>query len=183
MISHSSLLRSFKKIEPRAQIVTIYQYKPNTVPGKLADYQIVINCNYANALKRSKKILSKFQIQKVSCVNMPFSQQDLRLAKEELLQSIDKSLSSNSFERFPYQEVEDIKSLKKDVKTNIIHLYGFFLQERVYQIGDKKKVNSSTKTLAKKYLKRFLPHEKYVQFRLTKENCEKISIQNIEIVL
>ena len=107
-----------------------------------------------------------------------------------LFNSLNKSLSStpskeeknDSYLRFMDQNGKEIKGVKLHIDTETLHLYGFIVNKKVIMPGVYPKVNSRPLTKAKKKLQSKLAVSKFRQFKLTPEQVNSISVENLSLL-
>ena len=166
------------KLKSNSTFLAIKGYKTDN--DEVADYSLVFNMSYPNALKRSIATLEGLSLGT-----------DLeREARTELLASWNKSLSNPekveerepAYDYFVDESGAPIKGVKLHVATNTLHLYGLQVHKRVYLPGNYKTVNSKPLTIAKKKLTALTAVGKFRQFKLTPDKVDSISVQGLELL-
>jgi hypothetical protein len=160
-----SKLASLRK---SSTFLTLKGYRSET--GEVADYSLVFNMSYKNALRRSILELDKF------IPSNPLEE----TAKKELMHSFSKSLSSSNEEKH-YEQVKDgdgnvIKGIKIHKESGTLHLYGLIVHKKVIMPGEKKIVNHKELTVIKNKLRANLPVSKFRQFKLLADQLDTISV-------
>lgn len=170
-----TLLSHIDNLRPSATFIAIKGYKAES--GEISDFNVVFNISYHNALIKSHKIVSDF---------VPTNEIEIQ-AKKELLESFEKSLSSNvePTNDEVYRSVfnadgEKLSGVKIHRETGELHLYGLLVNKKITKSIDHKKVNSRPLTIAKNKIRNLCPVSKFRQFKLTENNFQSISIEKIE---
>jgi len=166
------------KLRSNSTFLAIKGYRSDN--DELADYSIVFNMSYSNALKRSIDTLN----------SMSLSNDLERQARDQLLASYEKPLSNpekieDRDEHYSYFMNDDgsyIKGVKLHVASNTLHLYGLLVHKRVHIPGDYKKVNSAPLTIAKKKLSSLCAVSKFRQFKLVPDKVESISVKGLDLL-
>lgn len=169
-MNYETVVNKLSKVRPSATLATISNYKNSE--GEVADYSVVLNFSYENALKRSIETLESYT---------PENDEEI-LAKESLLQSFNKSLTKDHSDTTDgYESVtvkgKALKGVKKHTKTNTLHLSGMLNLKRVITSVSKKE----KKQTAKDKLLSLCPISKYRQFKIDPHNCASISIDGTTI--
>jgi hypothetical protein len=166
------------KLKSNSTFLTLKSYR--TENDEVADYSLVFNMSYTNALKRSIATLEALSLSN-----------DLeRQARTELLASYNKSLSNPekveerepAYDYYVNEDGSPVKGVKLHVATNTLHLYGLQVHKRVLLPGNYKTVNSKPLTIAKKKLTALTAVGKFRQFRITPDKVDSISIQGLELL-
>jgi hypothetical protein len=147
--------------------------------GELADYNIVFNMSYKNALERS-----------IATLNAMSLSTDLeRQARTELLESFQASLAKDPIEEVAdaYRHFEDeegniIKGVKQHMATGNLHLYGLVVNKFVRMPGHYKKVNHKPLTVAKSKLRSLTSVGKFRQFILNSSQVESVSVDKMSLL-
>lgn len=150
--------------------------------SEVADYSIVFHMNYKNAIKRSIVVMKGL---------VPNDDLEAQ-AREELLLSFKTSL--RKMEETPEEELQDyfhhfkndngsyIKGVKLHIETNILHLYGLVNHKRVLLPGDYPEINRRPLTIVKDKLRRMCPVGKFRSFRMTPDQVNSISVENLSLL-
>ncbi len=177
-MDNKSFVAEISKLKPGSTFMCIKGYRSES--GKVADYSLVFNMSYTNALKRS-----------IDTVNAMSLGTDLeRQARDELIASWTKSLSNPekveerepAYTYYTDPDGKPINGIKLHTATNTLHLYGLVAQQREYLSGMYKPVNSKPLTIAKKKLTSLTACGKFRQFKITPENVDSINVQGLELL-
>lgn len=157
-------------------------HKYQNSKGEVADFNIVFNMSYENALERSIAIVDKFK---------PTTELQER-AQLEVLESYKKSL--HRVRTVPIEDVDDayyryfdedgklIDCIKLHTETDILHMFGLLNMKRVHVPGTYKKVNSRQLTIEKKKIQKLCPLSRFRQFRLHPSQLEMIRVQQLTLL-
>jgi hypothetical protein len=161
------LIETLSGVKKSATFMTISGY--SNANGEIANYSIVFNISYENALKRSIAIMESYN-----------AKSDLqKIAKTQILKSFNKSLSNLESVGDGYDKVVSKGKLVKGIKFHrssaAYHIYGFVVHKKVLLPATYKDVNSSDLTIEKRKLMKLCPVSKYRQFKLS-NSFEKIAI-------
>lgn len=167
------------KLRPSSTFLTLHKYADEH--GGLADYQLVFNISYKNALQRSIDTLKA----------MSLSTDLERQARQELLDSFQASLSKDEetldesdgvYRRFYDDDGQPIKGVRYHEPTDTLHLYGLVFQKRTYMPGSYKKVNSRPLTIAKNKLRALTSVGKFRTFRLNAGQVDSVSVGKLSLL-
>lgn len=150
--------------------------------SEVADYNIVFNMSYENALKRSIAALTPY-----------VPENDLETtAKAELLTSFNTSLANlketpveaiqDAYDHFIDGNGEYIKGVKLHRESDTLHLYGLVVNKRVIMPGNYPKKNKRPLTIAKDKLRKLCPVDKFRQFKIVPSQLDSISVQNLSFL-
>jgi hypothetical protein len=166
-------------LRPNATFLTLDGYRNEY--GEIANYNIVFNMSYHNALVRSIETLSAVDVST-----------DLeKQAKDELLGSFNNSLVNNKDEPIEtradaythfYDGDRVIKGLKIHVATGALHLYGLVTHKRVLVPGVYPHKNQRPLTIAKNKLRSLCSVSKFRQFILTADRVERIQVEKLSLL-
>ena len=168
------------KLRPSSTFLSLMGYRNSN--SEIANYNIIFHINYQNALKKS--IL---QLQSIVPEN------DLEaLAKQDLIDGYNKSLNkistveikdiNDAYTRFFDEDGNYIKGVKLHTQTNVLHLYGFVNFKHIIMPGLYTQTNRQPLTIAKDKLRKNLPVEKFRQFKISPNQVDYISVQNISLL-
>jgi len=179
-MNQTKFVAELSKLRPSATFLSILGYRNEY--SEVADYSLIFHMSYQNALKRSLLALESI---------VPTS--DLEsVAKQELVAGFQKSLDKMA--ETPLEELEDgytrffdedgkyIKGVKLHDATNTLHLYGLVAHKRVLMPGDYPKSNKRPLTMAKDKLRKLCPVSKFRQFRITPDQVNSISVENLSLL-
>ena len=173
-------LSELSKLRPSSTFLTLCGYRNEA--SEVADYSIVFHMSYENAIKRSLVALESV---------VPSGDYE-GIAKQELLTSYQASLDKMA--TTPVEEMEDhythfqdesgkfIKGVKMHIATGTLHLYGLVNHKRVLMPGQYKKSNRRPLTIAKDNLRRLCPVNKFRQFKITPNQVDRISVENLSLL-
>jgi hypothetical protein len=179
-MNQDQFVSELSKLRPSATFLSLIGYRNEA--SEVADYSIVFHMSYANALKRSLLALD--------CV-VPVDDLEAT-AKRELLDSYQASLDKMAFT--PIEELEDnytrffdennlpIKGIKLHTATNTLHIYGLVAHKRILMPGQYKTTNRRPLTIAKDKLRRLCPVNKFRQFKITPQQVDSISVENLSLL-
>lgn len=167
------------KLRHNSTFLTLKNYKNEY--GEIADHNIIFHMSYKSALQKSLYILSSYK---------PVN--DLqRIAKRELLESFEKSLSNiesteiedidDGYQRF-FDNGKYIKGVKLHIASETLHLYGLLVNKKICVHGSYPIRNKQLLTIAKDQLRSLCPVSKFRQYKITKYNVEYISVQGIHLL-
>jgi hypothetical protein len=168
----------FSQLRDPTSILTIKGYQNSY--GEIADYNLILNVSYEQALRNSIDIVKNFSLSLSDYEKQKFSIEDLMKAREELLVSMENSVGKASPKvKEVYRSVVDdygktVRGLKEHIKNESLHLFGFMLNKTVFNDGNKPIIKKAAKTLAKEYLRKRTPLSKFVQFKLDKNKFEEL---------
>lgn len=180
MMTRESFVLELSKLRSGSTFLNLHRYRAES--GELANFNIVFHISYLNALKRSVAVLEAL---------VPDSPLQMQ-AKHELLTSYHTSIEKgttiaveeidDAYTRFFDADGSYIKGVKMHTETGHLHIYGLSHQKVVIEPGVYKKVNSKPLTIEKQKLSRLCPVSRFRQFRITPEQVEKISVQNLQLL-
>lgn len=150
--------------------------------GEVANYNIVFHISYKNALERSISILNQI---------VPENELEAQ-AKQELITSFNSSLSKmadtsveeidDAYTRFFDNDGSHIKGVKLHRDTDTLHLYGLVVHKKVLASASYVKRNKKPLTIAKDKLKSLCPVSKFRQFKITPNQVQQISVENLSLL-
>ena len=165
-------------LKPSSTFLSLKGYRNSH--SEIADYSLVFNMSYSNALKRSIETLKA----------MSLGNELERQAREELLASYTKSLANpepietreDAYMHFMRDDGSFVSGLKLHVASNTLHLYALQVHKKVLMQGMYPKVNSRPLTLAKKKLASLTSVGKFRQFRITPDQVDSIQVQGLSLL-
>ena len=171
-MNKTAFINEISRIRPSSTFLSLKGYTNSA--GEVADYNIIFNMSYENALIKSLNIVREYQ---------PSSPIEIE-AKSKLIESFKKSLAS--MEQTPVEDIEDgytrffegdkhIKGVKLHDKTNTIHLFGLVVNKKILSQGSYSKTNKRDLTLAQDKIKKLTPLSKFRQFKITPDQVQMIS--------
>lgn len=182
----SQAVTLLSKMRPNATFLTIHNYM--NAFGEISNFSIAFHVSYPNAVKRSKELLVKFIPTAEHCVGRPYSPDHLRIARDELLDSYDATLSGHNpaaTSAHAYDEVQvgnaTIPGIKLHREQDILHLWGFGLHKKVLLPGNYPEDTRRVFTIAKDDLRLMTPLGKFVQFRLQPGRFHQFVVEGITI--
>lgn len=151
--------------------VSIKEY--TTGAGEVQDLVLNIGIDYKKAKEKSLRKIQNLDINKHK--GSGFGKQVLAQAKLEIETSLSKESSLVNPYSYPYagfKEHDDSKEL---------YIYGMLLKshKKISIKGEYREVNSSEKTLAKRYLSSLLPISNYRQYKLN--NAKELIINKVKL--
>ena len=179
-MNHVNFVAELAKLRTSSTFLTLKGYRSDS--GEVADFNIIFHMSYKNALLRSIAVLESV---------IPNDALEAQ-AKKECIESFMTSL--DKIETTPIEEIEDsyrrftdsngqyVKGVKLHEETNTLHLYGLVVQKKVLMPGTYKKVNHKPLTVAKDKLRRLCPVSKFRQFKITSDQVDSISVENINLL-
>lgn len=168
------------KLRSSATFLSVMGYRNEH--SEVADYSLIFHMSYKNAIKRSLLTMKEL---------VPNDDLEAR-AKEELLVSFETSL--RKMEETPEEELQDhflhfkddngsyIKGVKLHIETGTLHLYGLVNHKRVLMPGFYPEVNRRPLTIVKDKLRRKCPVGKFRSFRMTPDQVNSISVENLSLL-
>lgn len=175
-----NFIKQLSLLKPNSTFLTLKGYRNEH--SEVADYSIVFNMSYENALNKSLEVLK---------AHHPSDTLEIQ-AKEELINSFNKSL--NNLKDIPMEELEDhyvgfldengkyIKGIKAHIATNTLHLYGLIVHKKVIIPGSYPVKNKLPLTIAKDKLRRMVPVGRFRQFKITSAHVDYISVNNLSLL-
>lgn len=173
-------ISELSKLRTSSTFLTLHGYRSES--GEVADFNIVFHMSYKNALLRSIAVLEAI-----------IPNDDLEAqAKKECLSSFMTSL--DKMDSTPIEEIEDsyrrftdsngqfIKGVKLHEETNTLHLYGLVVNKRTVMPGFHKSKNSKPLTIAKNKLRALTPIGRFRQFKITPDQLDSISVENLSLL-
>lgn len=149
---------------------------------EVADYSVAFHISYRSALEKSIEMLNGIKLK------TPLE----KMAREELTESFRKSLIKmdetligdieDGYTRFFDDDGNYIKGVKMHNASATLHLYGLVVHKRVTTPGIYPHVNSRPLTIAKDKLRYLTPVGKFRQFRITPQQVESISVENLSLL-
>lgn len=180
-------LRVFSNVNPESTFLSIIEYQNNF--SEVSNFSVCFNIDYLNAIKKSFKIIENTKLKNLDLLDKSYSLEDLSSARDELLDSYKNTL--NGFNpkytcNDTYSEVLGtnglpIKGLKLHTNQDVLHINAIKIRKTILVPGDYKIPNSSTQTIAKKFLKSLTPLKGFVQFKLVPEKFKTLKVQKMII--
>jgi hypothetical protein len=180
-MDQNQFVTELSKLRPSSTFLTVKGYRNEA--SEIADYSIVFHMSYENALKKSIETLAALDLQT-----------DLeKQARAELIDSFNKSLAKGASdaaleERDPvYSYFKDesgnyVKGVKYHEATGTLHLYGLVVHKRTLLPGIYASKNKKPLTIAKDKLRHLTPVGKFRQFKITPEQVDSITVQNVSLL-
>lgn len=179
-MNQQKFVTELSKLRPSATFLSIMGYRNEH--SEVADYSLIFHMSYENALKRSLLALESV---------VPTSDME-SVAKQELVAGFQKSLDKmaetpiealeDGYTRFFDSDGKYIKGVKLHDATDTLHLYGLVNHKRVLLPGNYPKSNKRPLTIAKDKLRRLCPVAKFRQFRITPNQVDRISVENLSLL-
>ena len=179
-MDNNEFVSELSKLRSSSTFLTIKSYTNES--SEVADYSIIFHMSYKNALERSISVIDSF------IPNDDFEAQ----AKLELLVSFNTSLDklihtpieelNDGYTRFFDSDGSHIKGVKLHKESQTLHLYGLVVHKKVLIPGNYKKINKKPLTIVKDKLRYMTPVGKFRQFKITPDQVESISVENISLL-
>ena len=157
--------------------------------GEVSNQTFVVGINYPKMLADDLETLKSFDVKKLVD---KFSIESLEAAKKELIESLEKRLSSDEVkaELLANNDATMNRSVAQTeafthltnglkVKENDVYVYGIRVRKTVLVAIEYKAVKSAEKTLAKKAINKFLRSDKFINFKLG--NMDELKINGITL--
>jgi hypothetical protein len=182
MMNKEEFVSELGRLRPGATFLSLLGYRNEY--SEVADYSIVFHMSYHKALERSLTALQGV---------VPGSDYE-SIAKRELIDSYTKSLDKmattpiedleDNYTRFLDENGNYIKGVKMHTETGTLHLYGLVNHKRVIMPGmyPNKADTRRPLTVAKDKLRKLCPVNKFRQFKLTPDQVDHISVQNLSLL-
>lgn len=179
-MNQEQFVAELSKLKAGATFLSLNRYV--NAANETANYNIVFHISYENALKRSIDTLKAMDLTS-----------DLdKHARSELLESFGKSLNkavtisideiADAYTRFFDKDGNYIKGVKLHRNSNTLHLYGLVVNKKVLVPGFYDKDNRSPLVVAKDHLRSKCSVGKFRQFKMTPNQVESISVQNLKFL-
>ncbi len=173
-MKREQFIASLADLKNSATFLTLSQYTNEA--KEVADYSIIFNISYKNALKRSINALTKIE------TTSPLQE----LAKQQLIKSYLNSLEDVDNVGPGYDKVKNtygeyIKGLKRHVESDILYLFGFINFKRVIVPGSYKTRVRQDLTIAKDELRKNLPVSRFRQFILSPNTLKYITVRGCKL--
>jgi hypothetical protein len=175
-------LSELGRLRPGSMFLSLMGYRNEY--SEVSNYSIIFHMSYQKALERSLAALQGV---------VPGSDYE-SIAKRELIDSYHKSLDKMAIT--PLEELEDnytrfldengnyIKGIKMLTQTGELHLYGLVNSKRIIIPGNypNKADTRRPLTVAKDKLRKLCPVSKFRQFKLSPDQVDSISVQNLSLL-
>jgi hypothetical protein len=179
-MNKEQFVEELSQLRPASTFLTLRGYRNGV--DEVADYSVAFHISYRTALEKSIQILNRMKLR------TPLEQ----MARQELTESFRKSLTKmeetlvedieDGYTRFFDDDGNHIKGVKMHNATTTLHLYGLVVHKRVTTPGIYPHVNSRPLTIAKDKLRYLTPVGKFRQFRITPQQVEQISVENLSLL-
>lgn len=168
------------KLRQNSTFLTLKGYRNEA--SEVADYSIIFNISYKNALIKSIAALEKY---------IPNDDSE-SAAKQELISSfktsidkVDTNIIEDLDPHYDYFFNEDdsiIKGVKYHPKSETLHLYGLVAHKKVIMPGTYAKRRKQDFTIVKDRLRKLCPVSKFRQFKITPAQVDSIQVQNLSLL-
>lgn len=168
------------KLRQNSTFLTLKGYRNEA--SEIADYSIIFNISYRNALVKSIETLNKY---------IPNDDVESK-AKQELIDSyktsidkIDTNIIEDLDPHYDYFFNDDdsiIKGIKYHPKSETLHLYGLVAHKKVIVPGTYAKKNRQAFTIVKDKLRKLCTVSKFRQFKMTPSQVDSIQVQNLSFL-
>lgn len=167
------------KLKSSSTFLTLRGYRNES--GEIADYSIIFNMSYKNALQKSimtlESLTPKDALEALALKDL------LDGYKSSLIKSSSNNEDSDeSYTRFFDEDGVAIKGIKLHKASGMIHLYGLVVHKRITMPGNYSKRKKRSLTLVKDQLRKLVPLSKFRQFIIDESRVNSISVQNIELL-
>lgn len=160
------------RLPQRSLFLSVRGYQNNW--GEIADHLVGFHVNYQHTIQKSLNVWQDFIPTPTAVVGHPFSLNDLIRAKEELIHSYTLSLTPpnpyytnvNTYAPVRDSEGKIIRGVKIHRSENILHLEGYRLMKRIIRPAVPNHTQSSSLTLAKRWLREQAPVGRWGQWVL-----------------
>lgn len=170
-------------VKPGSTFLTVHNYVNSM--GEVADYSIVFHIDYLKAVERSLDVLQSYKPTKMAVAGKPYTLEQLKAAKVQVIDSLKKSLSGSHTQTDAYDSVEvngnTIPGVKLHSKDDALHLFGLRVWKNVVHSGNYPKDTRQPLTVAKDDLRKMLPVGKFVQFKLTPGKFDKLVVGKMSV--
>lgn len=179
-MNNEQFVAELSKLRPSSTFLSLNGYANDH--GEIANYSIIFHMSYKNALERSIAALLPV---------IPENELEAQ-AKQELIASYEKSL--NNIEETSIEDIDDaytrffdadgsyIKGVKLHTASNTLHLYGLVVHKKVLIEGSYPAKNKKPLTVAKDKLRKLCPVNKFRQFKITTNQVDTISVENLSLL-
>lgn len=174
-------ITELSKLRTSSTFLTVSGYRNEA--GEISDYSIVFHMSYENALRKS--------IEQVAVMDL---KEPLEIqARQELIQSWTNSISTmqstpmEALDESVYTHFKDddgkyIKGVKVHNASGALHLYGLIVHKKTRMPGTYPAKNRRPLTIAKDKLRHLTPVGRFRQFKITPEQVDSISVENISLL-
>ena len=179
-MNKTQFVAELSKLHPSSTFLTVAGYR--NAHSEVANYSIIFNMSYHNALVRSIDFLEK----------MESSSAAENFAREEVLNDFRISLNNNK--SYPIEEREDayrhfkdtdgnyIKGVKLHLRSDTLHLYGLVVHKRVLMPGMYPVKNENPLARAKRQLRHATHVGKFRQFKILPSQVEYIAVSKLTLL-
>jgi hypothetical protein len=176
-------VRVLGKVRPCATFLSIKNYHNNF--AEVANFSVVFHANYHNAVRKAQAIIKQAKYPG----SKNFSKKDMELARRELLASFEDTLNGHNplytchgvYESVLGADGKPLPGVKLHIRQGIVHINALKVRKRVITPGIYKKSNSSSKTIAKRYLRSITPLNNWVQFKLQPKRFDRLVVERMTI--
>ena len=167
----------FSQLNTRSMFVTIHKYCNNF--EEVATHSVLWHVSYKNVVKRSERIISNYLPQVEDTIGKPFTVSHLWLARQELLDSFNDTLtlgvgnnprdnSSQAYDKIMGKNGKIIPGVKLHKKNDEIHLTALYRIKKVVHVpGEYPAIVRAPLTLAKRWLRGKTPLIRWGQYVLS----------------
>lgn len=180
-MDQNQFVTELSKLRPGSTFLAVRGYRNEA--SEIADYSIAFHFSYENALKKSIEVLTGLDLQT-----------DLeKQARAELIDSFARSLAKGAsdaaledrdpvYSYFKDENGDYVKGVKYHDASGTLHLYGLVVHKRTILPGIYPSKNKKPLTVAKDKLRYLTPVGKFRQFKITPEQVDSISVQNVTLL-
>ena len=154
--------------------------------GEVANHTLNGRVNWKATLGRSIEVLNVLTAEKVASDCPACDDLDIATsALSEVKASYEKSYGKLDLDDDDESSTSNYKSLAPGVSTlpnsDTLYIWALGMSKEVIVAGTYKKVNSSQKTLVKRYIERLTPASKFRRFKLASGAFEYVSIGGVRL--
>lgn len=154
----------------------LLNYK-STESGEVANHLINVGVSYENAVAKDINFLASLDVRAFEWKS-PIT--DIEFAKSELLASLIKPNQNRSEgQKDAYTVI--MGGVKVHNETGLLYVFGYSVKKEVLVEGTYKQVKSSSLTIAKNEIRKFMKSTKYRQFKIDVGNQLKCVGETVEI--
>lgn len=184
----SSATEILKSIRPNSTFLTVKQYMNNF--GELSDFSICFHIDYLKSVARAKELLEAYKPVPADVQGRPYSFNQLMVARDELVDSYNETLSEKRNSRDTSSHAYDLiisgdgpvlDGVKLHWSQDILHVYGFQVHKKTYMKGNYPPDKRRPLTIAKDDLRRWTPLGNFRQFKLANGKFHKLVVEKMTI--
>ena len=174
-MDNKEFIAELSQLKQGSTFLTIKGYRDSF--SQVADYSIVFNISYENALKRS--------IATIEALDTPSDLE--KRAKIELLESFNNSLTK--MEETPVEEIDDCYirfpecgGIKVHKETGALYMFGSLVHRKVLMPGTYPKKNQKPLTIAKNKMRSLTSVGKFRTWKIDASQVDSIKVQGLSLL-